>query len=495
MTFYHPIVHEGIASSKNNYYLVVSGEKIGPLKGLEVWAKIQTSTINEKTLAWTEGLKEWKALDDSSWEEHGIRIVAKAPKQPLDAGVHQTECQPLSSEIVRHRPQALEPEPESEIYLRKLELGWWSKVLNQIEKADILEDLDSLNLLQTLQQRIRVLSVKLIESGVMLGNAFDFIDSEYYDLDKSAELAEKKVQSLLEEVASDSFIEDLFNSNAKEEGIAKLLNIIKGIHNICQKFCEANSQKITADVMVVWNMVGDRFGENEDLPLIHDLIGIFNKDCTLHSLENVQSPIIYKIKEILYILSELLGDDGQIKLDSYTLIVRLDELVDSPKIKSLSKQWKDRLNEAKVRLSWAGNWSQGLPTDVKLESWLAKAVKEQNRLKSLLCKFDTVRAMEEAIESSLIESEKLILKIEKKIETRKKDREIGERLLKASNRTSRLFGFLYMIIALGFLSYVSENIQENFPAIIFIFVFLVLSIFLIKRKQVPRENPFSKFER
>ena len=80
--------------------------------------------------------------------------------------------------------------------------------------------------------------------------------------------------------------EDLFNSKTKAEAIGKLSSVAEEVHNLCKIFCEINSYKITADLMIFWNSFGDKFGKSEDLPLIQDLIYIANNESELLTVPN-----------------------------------------------------------------------------------------------------------------------------------------------------------------------------------------------------------------
>ena len=219
-------------------------------------------------------------------------------------------------------------------YLKKIEIGLWENILTQLENEDKLSALEDINFLGNLKTRFEKLNNSLILSGSLNSTARMFTETEYDKFDKDAESVELKLNEILQNMLSKSFLNEFFDTNSKEKATEKLHNIEDEIIQLCQEFKKRNDYRIIGNNNVeLWTSFGDKFGEEEDLPLINDLIQIGTIERAIsREISDFKSPVLIALKISHKEFKNLLQDDGKARTDSYQHLSNLNETLEKCKL-------------------------------------------------------------------------------------------------------------------------------------------------------------------
>ena len=289
-----------VSSSSEDFFLIEGGKATGPFKGIEVWAKIQAGKINGNTPARTHSVATWMKLNHTSWEKYGIRVNddfdqpdTASEKKPVPIQnesqkfrwrVKETKIKDMAM-VSENLPLTVGQEnlsnsevselSENQKYSLCLELGLWEKLLNDIKDQDFLDGLEDMNFLRAAIDRVEALSAKLIKNGVLNVSPNAYLSSEYDDFDNDAEKVEKMVLDLAKVIKSENFLEEFLNSSSKEDGLLKLEKIKTEVYMACVDFHKRNAHRIEIEgELKIWEFFAEKFGEDDDILLIQDLINI-----------------------------------------------------------------------------------------------------------------------------------------------------------------------------------------------------------------------------
>ena len=392
-------IPQKFAESKLDYYLNETGNStVGPLKASELWKKLEDGQITGKTFAFTKGLTEWKRLEDSYWEEHGLALHSS--DAPISVPRKVNEDSKFRWKIKQKDDDHTEALIDSDIseslrskdlYLLKIEMGWWEKLLEEIQKQDLVEELNDITYLSEQKQRIVGLSENLREKGLLVGTAGDFISTEYHDFDKSAEKVEEEIQKVSLKMESTDFLTDYLNSSETISKEEIFLPITNEIQSLCKKFIQDNDHRILGkDNLDIWNLFGGKYGESEDLPLLYDLVKIGNlKPSSSDILKDLQSPVLQKSSKIMKMLHDLYDESGRLREQNYETLKELFDLTSSPFIKEMVDEKEKLFPETQIKINFehAINDIEGdLPApdqNSRIKSYLSTTNSEKERLRLL----------------------------------------------------------------------------------------------------------------
>ena len=363
--------HQSSDSHQTEYFLddpVI--KRIGPISAADVKAKLKAGQISGETLVITLGMTEWKRLDDSFWDKDEIRVGelvkesdASMTQQKITSSTtpqsergHSGTSDPakISSNQLEVKSELVDSmhAEENKLYLFKIELGWWQKLLSEIQNQDLIEDLQDIAFLKEQEERITSLSRNLSAKGLMEGSARDFIADEYHSFDKAAEKVEKQVAGILQKLNEDEFITEFFNST-NAVGKDWFQSHLNQVQALCHKFTVANSHRIVGnDNLDVWRLFGEKYGEEEDLPLLRDLIMVGQKNnLDLSVLEAVNSPVLQKLHETIKAFDRLVDENGKVIKDiesNFKHYKDLQGLTSSRVLNQLLMDLDTKLKEAKI---------------------------------------------------------------------------------------------------------------------------------------------------
>jgi hypothetical protein len=441
---------EQVEGSQSEYYINESGNlKVGPLKAQEVRAKIQTGSINGNSLAWEKGLREWKKLNDPYWEKHGLVLPDTDSKNTI---APEGDGKPKYLWKVKQTAEdssevrvGAEVSEGQDLYLLKIEMGWWEKLLEEIHKQDLIEELGDITYLNEQKERIVKLSDNLREKGLLEGTAGEFIAAEYHHFDKSAERVEEEVRGLSLKLKSQEFLMDFLNSTGTISKEEVFLPITGAIHSLCRNFAQDNAHRILgSDNLDIWKLFGDKYGESEDIPLLCDLVKIGNRESSSPELlDSLSSPILREISKIIKSLNELMNENGQLRKDNYGLLKELLDLTSNQLIKEMVEEKEKGFPETEIKINLYNELYEDLSQNqhpltsfqykslciknqFDLTSHLGEINAEKNRLANI---FSTIKT-EDQVLNKLLEA-----KIIESLETCKKQSlAINGRLAEENNR-------------------------------------------------------------
>ena len=250
---------------------------------------------------------------------------------------------------------------ENQKYSLCLELGLWEKLLNDIKDQDFLDGLEDMNFLRAAIDRVEALSAKLIKNGVLNVSPNAYLSSEYDDFDNDAEKVEKMVLDLAKVIKSENFLEEFLNSSSKEDGLLKLEKIKTEVYMACVDFHKRNAHRIEIEgELKIWEFFAEKFGEDDDILLIQDLINIGTSD-NPNALFATNSPVLCQIGETILLLEDLLETDGTVRPDCYKILSKLKDLFDKKSlvVEKLLKGRIDLLDAAtsKFHEKWEDSFS------------------------------------------------------------------------------------------------------------------------------------------
>ena len=328
-----------------DYYINESGAlKSGPFNAFEVKEKFNSGKISFASLVWTKGLSEWKRLDDPFWQDLELQISESS----LDTKRPQEDTGNTDYTLKNQLD-------EKKLYFRKLELGWWEMLLEDIQEQDIVEELADISFLNEQQERIRRLEKSLQRKGILKGSPKDFITQEYHDFDNSAEELEQIINSIILKVKSNDFLNDFFDSKDRNYKDNFFSPIIDEVHKLCKDFRKANEHRIMgSENLDIWKLFGEKYGESEDLPLLYDIIIVANNDhAHFDLLKGLYSPSFNRLNEIIECLVLLRDEDGKLVKDNYILLKKLLGLTSSSFILNLISHKEKMFEHIKLRLDKA----------------------------------------------------------------------------------------------------------------------------------------------
>jgi hypothetical protein len=226
-------------------------------------------------------------------------------------------------------------------YFEVLELGLWQKLLNQFTEENTLEELGDIKYLRELNKKIEQLTTKLNGFGIINGSPLEFIDNEYNTFDKDAEEVEAQIFDHYEGMLSTDYLDELFDLPSKNEALKKLMGTEQKIHTLCKTFKERNTHRTFGDNnLKFWEIFAEKFGENEDLPLIRNLLMVadeeelssinFDKYSVISNFKFpptkiIAGELIRVLTQTLNLYKELIDDVGGIRPDNYLLLLELNE--------------------------------------------------------------------------------------------------------------------------------------------------------------------------
>jgi hypothetical protein len=260
----------------------------------------------------------------------------------------------------------------------------------------------------------------------MEGTAGDFIASEYYSFDKTAERVESQVAGILQKLQGDEFMTEFLNS-ANPVGKDWFQSHLNQVQALCEKFTLANSHRIVGnDNLDVWRLFGERYGEKEDLPLLRDLIMIGQKNILdLSVLEAVNSPVLQKLGKTIRALEQLVNENGKVSKDiesNFKHYKDLQGLTSSRVLNQLLMELDTKLKEAKIiEISpYETNLNQRDKITKEIER--LQGLKSTSNLSQIHNKKSFQFILIREIDNSLKATDLLLAKVDRKIEQNSKEK-------------------------------------------------------------------------
>ena len=444
------LIPEQIDESQTELYVVESGNlRIGPLKASEIRAKIKAGSINSNSLAWEKGLSEWKKLNDPYWEKHGFVFQESDSQDTITIeGDDSTKYRWKLKETKEAATKVgigSKGSQEKDLYLLKIELGWWEKLLEEIQKQDLIEELGDITYLNEQKERILKLSEELREKGLLEGTAGEFIAKEYHLFDKSAEKVEEEIRRLGLKLKSNEFLMDFLNSTEFVSKDEIFVPITDAIHALCRKFAQDNGHRIIGqDNLDIWKLFGDKYGESEDIPLLCDLVKIGNrKPGNPELFDDLSSPVLLEVGKSIKLLKTLLKENSQLQKGNYSLLKKLQDFSSNHLIEEMVEKKEKVLLESEIKINFE---SFQIETMSQNQKGLTKAqynklcIENERELTSLLETVNAEKVRLEKLRLTLETDDQVLQKLqESKINEslklcEKKGREISDKITEQKRR-------------------------------------------------------------